>query len=548
MADKKVEDKFWQGPEWAQDEPQAVSEKYVYVKQLHELAEKYKVTTKGGEINCTNFACGKYLFPNEPSFYLRLVELLFLCQGSSQSLALAEITPPKYTRFYLDIDLELALGDYKACPPEILSLAPGSETRLDSSCFVARVHGFVSELVGAERANANLLHASGVCKLKKAYKPSFRLVYHDLVLEKSTSRRLVLAVQNRCVASYGRSFLLQNPLQKALDLGVYDVKRPMRLPCSDKATRYTCVTCDELAKTSSGKARSLCFTGNCRSIFAGRPLLPLGKLAGGDTRVVRQGISWRRFMLGCSTRHGLEGAPFQNPPEILATLVADEPERKRGWTLPGSPVAAAPVDEWVLWDILYSPTAVARPQRVRRSGGPASSLSERSARPSSSVAGAQRSAEAEAEAELVVEWGQDIRGRLRCDERLASEAAAGSRPAHVIERLAAPYLGRWHQRCPPFDLFRARRGERAEGGALAWIRVQGARARVSTMANSTTEQVLPTYIHKSNAVSVILGSAYLHLRCLDDDCEQASKQTKILLPFWAKDEVLGLLAQTVKCE
>eukprot|EP00808_Paulinella_micropora_P013345 g72108.t1 len=174
-------------------------------------------------------------------------------------------------------------------------------------------------------------------------------------------------------------------------------------------------------------------------------------------------------MLGCSTRHGLEGAPFQNPPEILATLVADEPEQKRGWTLPGSPAAAAPVDEWALWDILYSPTAVARPDSVRRAGGPAGSLSERSARPSSSSAGgSQRSAEVEAEAELVVEWGQDIKGRLRCDERLASEAAAGSRPAHGARgACVCPYMS----------------------------------ARVSTMANSTTEQVLPTYIHKSNAVS-----------------------------------------------
>eukprot|EP00808_Paulinella_micropora_P031055 g83203.t1 len=510
MADKKVEDEFWEGPEWAQDKPQAVSEKYVYAKQLHELAEKYKVTTKGGEINCTNFACGKYLFPNEPSFYLRLVELLFLCQGSSQSLALAEITPPKYTRFYLDIDLELALGDYKACPPEILSLAPGSETRLDRSCFVARVHGFVSELVGAERASAQPTTCVGGVQAQES---------------KSTSQRLVLAVQNRCVASYGRSFLLQNPLQKALDLGVYDVKRPMRLPCSDKATRYTCVTCYELAKTSQVK----------RGVCALQGTAALSLLADPCFRWA----SWRGETRGC-THHGLEGAPFQNPPEILAALVADEPERKRGLDSAREPGGCC---------------ATARPDRVRRAGGPASSLSVRSARPSSSAAGAQRSAEAEAK--LVVEWGQDIKGRLRCDERLASEAAAGSRPAHVIERLAAPYLGRWHQRCPPFDLSRARRGERAEGGALAWIRVQGARgacvcpymsARVSTMANSTTEQVLPTYIHKRNAVSVILGSAYLHLRCVDDDCAQAFKKSKILLPLWARDEVLRLLTQTVKCE
>lgn len=492
--------------------------------RLREIAQRYRAEAKETKINCTNFTGGKYTFPEENDFYLHLVGLLLCAQGSPRSLALAEISHPQTPRFYVDLDLELRPPAASACPPEVLNATShGTEgVVLDGACLVARVHQYVVELAGPERGlRAYLLEACGTCGLKGVYKPSFRLMYPDLVLHKRTALALLLEVQTRCVLAYGRDELLGNKLDKALDRAVYDEKRPMRLLYSDKARRPKCRTCKAV------KARGPCLTGGCRTVWAGRPLRPLGVLEGLCLR--KHGLSWPEFVLGCSTRYGLPLARWQDPPDVAARLAARG--AGRGWAVRGSPSAAAPPDERVLWDLVYAPAHPSAPGVMPGVVVPAVAP----ARAGPVVATPDDSG--------VLPWGAPVPQRVRCSPELAQVAVAScgaeAPPQRVLYLLVLPYLG---QRDGPelLDWAKAKVSQPGPDGLARWFGVQGIRGSCACPFKSAS---LGLYKHSTNLISVTVGTSCLHFRCFDADCQAISQHYRIVLPDWARPRLLGLLRE-----
>ena len=491
--------------------------------QLQALLRRYRVPAGGAQpFNSTSFTGGKFLLPEDPQVYLQVVELLACLRGTPWAVPLVERTLPDVGKFYLDLDW--TLPGHACCPAEILALGDSSSepARLASDCFVAVAHQAVVFLVADPAlSEAVLLTSCGYCRVRKSYKASFRLVYPALYLPKDAAKALALLVAKLCHVHYGCDRVQGELMTKVVDQSVYDKNRLIRYPYADKGARLVCATCRELG---AGGSKGLCLKGSCRTVLAGRPCVPVGRV-GVHGELATRGLSWQDFLLDASVRQRAGALAPPPPSPALVRKLLDLARLARTATI----VLEDEPPEWSA-PSPAPPLPPATPEPTPLPPAPADAAAAvRAVAPRAERGGAP----------LYVPWERAVPGRLYCEPRgwaPAPGSACGFR--ELLERLVAPYLGAGGAASEPLLNWAQRasgsHGDRASG----WLRVTA----YSNLTAPTAAQAAlcpfqsavrgAAYRHQSNFVSAVVNQRNLFFVCHDDQCEPL-RHLRIRLPAWA---------------